>query len=285
LVWEFDTIRPFHDKDIDLILEMPDQNATNTKLSFLAEMYRDSSGIDMLMDSFEYKPLVLCSFDPNDKQVMPAGEQEAHYTLHDQKLTYTIRFQNTGNAEAVNITILDTIDTDLDINTLRIVNSSFPVQTDIQGQVVHFSFENIWLPDSTINESASHGFVTYEIQPVSGLDDYTSIENTAYIIFDSNDAIITNTTQNTMVTIIPVGISELESSSIHISPNPANNYIYLTSNTRPYPDNILIYNQLGQLILAEKYELKLDISALLPGIYFVEVHHKNGIFREKLVVD
>ncbi len=82
-----------------------------------------------------------------------------------------------------------------------------------------------------------------------------------------------------------VGISELESSSIHISPNPANNYIYLTSTIKPAPDNVLIYNQLGQVILAEKYESKLDISALIPGIYFVEVHHKKGIMRGKLVVE
>ncbi|MBK9490010.1 MAG: hypothetical protein IPO07_15465 [Haliscomenobacter sp.] len=60
-------------------------------------------------------------------------------------------------------------------------------------------FKNINLPDSTNNEPESHGFVSFRIKDRSGLAEKTTIDNTAYIYFDQNPAIVTNTTQNIMV--------------------------------------------------------------------------------------
>ena len=60
-------------------------------------------------------------------------------------------------------------------------------------------FHNILLPDSTTNEPASHGFFTFEIMAKEGLEDFTSIENTAGIYFDYNQPVITNTVRNTLV--------------------------------------------------------------------------------------
>ena len=280
LVWYYDSLYPFQYLDMEIIFGMPDQNSTNESLLFLSEMHRDSSGTDLLLDSYTYSPIIQCSFDPNDKQVMPSGERDEHYTLHDQKLTYTIRFQNTGNAEAIDIRILDTLDADLDINTLRIVNSSFPVQTSVKDQAMEFFFKNIWLPDSTSNEPESHGFVTYEIQPKPGLADYTEIQNTAYIIFDSNDAIVTNTTTNTMVTTIPVALNEPNQTQISIHPNPANNLIYISAKNGYSIDKVLIYNNLGELVLAQK-DAKVDVSHLPKGLYLVKVQagEKMGVVK------
>ena len=99
----------------------------------------------------------------------------------------------------MDITLLDTIDASMDLTTLKVVNSSFPVYTTIDGQAVMFFFENIWLPDSLSNESDSHGFVTYEISPINGMADFTEVKNEANIIFDFNDPILTNETLNTFV--------------------------------------------------------------------------------------
>ena len=45
----------------------------------------------------------------------------------------------------------------------------------------------------------SHGFITYRIQPKTGLADSTELKNTAFIYFDFNPAIQTNYTLNTFV--------------------------------------------------------------------------------------
>ena len=58
--------------------------------------------------------------------------------------------------------------------------------------------------DSLTNEPESHGFVTYEVEANENFGGL--IENTAHIIFDSNPAIVTNTTKNTLVDSIQTNI-------------------------------------------------------------------------------
>jgi PKD repeat protein len=67
-----------------------------------------------------------------------------------------------------------------------------------ETRVVDFFFENIQLPDSVNNEPESHGLMSYAIAPYAGLDVGTELNNTAFIYFDNNDAIVTNTTWTTI---------------------------------------------------------------------------------------
>jgi len=158
---------------------------------------------------------VINGYDPNDKQVYPQGECIPNYVLNGEPLTYTVRFQNTGNADAINIHILDTLDADLDLNSLRVIGNSHYLITEIlPGNVMKFRFDNIHLPDSGTNELLSHGYVIYEVKPLAGTPDYTLIENTSHIYFDFNPAIITNTTGNTLVDSIPISFSTNENISV-----------------------------------------------------------------------
>ena len=280
LTWTYDNLTQFTNLKKHAVFYMPD--SMDVALNYLVTVYRDSAGVEVVADEYSHTPLVLCSFDPNDKQVMPAGVRAEHYTLHDQKLTYTIRFQNTGTAPAKDIRILDTLDDDLDINTFRIVNSSFPVQTAMDGPALEFLFKDIWLADSTNNEPESHGFVTYQVQPKPGLADYTEIENTAYIIFDSNDPVVTNTTKNTMISMIPVALNEINQTKITIRPNPADDVIHISAKNQQDIDKVLIYNNLGELVLAQKGEL-VDVSRLPKGLYLVKVQVGKQMGMAKLM--
>jgi hypothetical protein len=53
------------------------------------------------------------------------------------------------------------------------------------------------LPDSHINEPASHGWLMYRIKLKDNLALGTQITNTASIYFDYNAPVVTNTTLNT----------------------------------------------------------------------------------------
>ncbi|MBI1267340.1 MAG: T9SS type A sorting domain-containing protein [Cryomorphaceae bacterium] len=143
---------------------------------------------------------VLCAYDPNDKQVFPMGYAEPHYIRPDTTLEYLVRFQNTGNFQAFNVLVRDTISEHLDLSTFELVANSHSVQTCINAETreIQFFFENINLPDSTCCEADSHGLIAYKIRTKSDLAHNTEIENTAYIFFDSNPAIVTNTTLNTI---------------------------------------------------------------------------------------
>lgn len=158
------------------------------------------NGITETTGQFEYLAEVRCSYDPNDKLVNPS--REGNFTQFDEQLTYTIRFQNTGNDVAFDVVITDSIDDNLDLSTFQILGSSHyeNLSTKIKNRLVTFEFKDIFLPDSTTNLEASNGYVMFSIQPIiSNLNEFTSIENEASIFFDLNPPVITNTALNVMV--------------------------------------------------------------------------------------
>lgn len=153
----------------------------------------------------------VCAYDPNDKSVSPKGISEHGFVSHGESLTYTVRFQNTGNDTAWNVTILDTISPNLDLSTFTLLGASHPVNIDFSdNRVLRFSFNNIMLPDSNVNLLGSMGYVLYEIDAYDNKPDYSVIENTAAIYFDFNPAVITNTTINTMVDSVPMYLNTVE---------------------------------------------------------------------------
>ena len=175
------------------------------KLCFYAEITPFSGDADSLNNRTNFCPEIVNSYDPNDKRVYPEGECEPGYISPNQKLTYTVRFQNTGNAEAINIYILDSLDPHLDLQSVRVIGKSHsPMITEIlPGNVLKFRFDNIHLPDSATNEPASNGYVIFEVDPLPGLVNGTEINNEVGIYFDFNAPVITNTVLNTITHSLP----------------------------------------------------------------------------------
>ncbi|MFM2135888.1 MAG: hypothetical protein RL021_1288 [Bacteroidota bacterium] len=218
--WDLQNIQPFQPVSLSTYLLMPGpQNVLHNSARFDA---LDANNTVQQTSSQSATETVLCSFDPNDKACTPEGTGIDHYTQIGDELEYKIRFQNTGNDTAYDVRIYDRLDTALDLNSFRIINSSHNVSTtlDNEGQATFF-FQNIYLPDSNIDEPGSNGFVTYRIRAKANTPDFTRIENTAYIVFDLNPAVVTNTTFNTMVTQIPLWVrTETAFPEMTVAPNP-----------------------------------------------------------------
>ncbi|MCC6461871.1 MAG: hypothetical protein IT260_15455 [Saprospiraceae bacterium] len=137
------------------------------------------------------------SWDPNDKQGFPLGYGEEHYIRPGTEINYLIRFQNTGTDTAFNIYVLDTLSEWLDPATFRPGVASHAYDYDLFGTgILRFDFNNILLPDSNVNEAASHGFVQFTIRPKADAPLRTLIENQAAIYFDLNEPVFTNTTRH-----------------------------------------------------------------------------------------
>jgi len=163
----------------------------------------DLADADLSNNSITLAQVITGSFDPNDKRES-AGVMNKGYTLFDQELAYTIRFQNTGTDTAFTVNIVDTLHNLLDYTTFKLQSSSHACTFALDEKgVVKFSFKNILLPDSTTNEPASNGYVKFSIHPKSGMEENTEVSNTGYIYFDFNPAIVTNTAINTFVSVIP----------------------------------------------------------------------------------
>lgn len=226
---------------------------------------------------------VVNSYDPNAKEVSPAGIGAPGYIpLSTSELTYTIYFQNTGNAPAINVNVVDSIKEHILPNSLRILASSHAMTpTWLAPGVVNFGFSNINLPDSTSNEPGSHGFVTFVVD-LEDLEEADEIKNTAHIYFDFNPAIVTNTTLNTVNTIFD--IDENTTPVLSVYPNPSNG-VY-TINMPEQTSDITIYNMTGKAVFNAKANssiMQIDISHLPSGVYVLNVDGNNTSFRQSLI--
>ncbi|MFN5325321.1 MAG: hypothetical protein ACK5C5_10410, partial [Bacteroidota bacterium] len=191
LQYTFSNLNPGETFSVDVYLLMPGGN--NTVNAILTVNAVDPLGNQVSVSSGSSQ-LVRCAFDPNDKAVYPSGIGPLNYVAMDQRLDYIIRFQNTGNDTAFKVIIVDTLDAALDLATFTLLGSSHPVQTEINSNgEISFKFFDILLPDSNVNEPASHGYVLYSIQGLTTNPDPTTVQNTAYIYFDQNPPIQTNT--------------------------------------------------------------------------------------------
>ncbi len=151
--------------------------------------------------------VVVGSYDPNDKQATPTLTPQQ--VQNGNYIDYTIRFQNTGNAAAINIVIADTLSSLLQFNNIQIVSSSHNsnISYKVGNGIIYFEFLNINLPDSAANEPLSHGFVNFRVKALPTLASGAIVPNTAHIYFDYNAPIVTNTATTQIKAIVtPVRI-------------------------------------------------------------------------------
>lgn len=228
LCWNM-SLRPFEERKIKISMHMPDFNFTSDTLESVVS-YKDAQSV---LSSDTANVVVRCSYDPNDKTVFPMGVTDENLVLMNEPLSYTIRFQNTGNDYAKNVVVIDTLSSALDLETFEVVAASHNLKTNYTSDgVVEFRFDNIMLLDSTTNEPESHGFVKYRIKAKKDLPDNTVIENTAHIYFDYNPAVVTNTTMNTMTYTIlkneeSTAIEVPYNATVKLYPNPIRDYSVL----------------------------------------------------------
>jgi uncharacterized repeat protein (TIGR01451 family) len=227
------------------------------------------------------------SWDPNMKELSPKGMGAAGNVPPNTEFTYTVHFQNTGTDVAYNIYILDTLDSDLDLSTLKVLSYSHDMHMDLlPGNIMKFNFDNIMLADSNSNEPASHGFVMYSIKTKSGLANGTQMPNTAYIYFDFNPAVITNTTMNTID--IALGMNEKENAgAISISPNPASDEVRLRFTDVASGSEVSLVDMMGKIIatqLVTNEAAVMNVSQLPAGMYMIHVKSAKGTTQQKLLV-
>jgi hypothetical protein len=101
-------------------------------------------------------------------------------------------------------------------------------------RVLEWTFNNIMLPDSTTNESESHGFLSFRVSQDKDLPNGTQINNTADIYFDFNVPVITNTTRHVIndkavQIVVNTKSSSIKEVTTQIHPNPVNNLIHISS--------------------------------------------------------
>jgi len=216
------------------------------------------------------------SYDPNDKQAMPEGYGAQHFLKANTDLEYKIRFQNTGTDTAFNIVVLDTLSEFLDANSVRPGASSHLYAYELlENNVLQFTFNNIMLPDSHVNQIASNGFFKFRVKQKADNPDGTLLENKAAIYFDFNAPIITNLVYHTIGThfVQSVGVDAAQKQSdVKIYPNPAGDQLFVEI---PSGTGFLtLRNSQGQLVRSQVITQKItriERKELSAGLYFFTI--------------
>lgn len=241
---------------------------------------------------FDHQQTVVGGCDPNDIQVDPVGDIFKSFVESGQWLTYTIRFQNTGTASAVNIRIEDQLENDFYVSSVEILGAShnYTWQLGNDNKLI-FNFNNINLPDSGTNYMGSNGFVMYRIKGLPYLQVGDQLTNSAKIFFDFNAPVQTNTLSTTIVS--PVGISNHQPANpnSYLYPNPFSDYITAEFQSTGTTDvRLEMFSSDGKRVFENRSRpvpgknlVKLNMANIPAGVYFFKISNSEIYSVSKLV--
>lgn len=239
-----------------------------------------SGDINSLNNSSTLVRTIVGSYDPNVKNENHGGKILHSIFTDNDFLTYTINFENTGTANAINIKVSDVLDTKLDETTIKMVDASATYVLKRIGNNLTWTFSGINLPPSNPNSSTiGHGHITFQIKPKFGYAVGDIIPNTANIYFDFNPAIVTNNCTTEFVATLEN--EKFAFNNLNYFPNPVKNS--LTISNASAIDEVEITSVLVQKMISKKVndlQTEINLSELANGVYFVKVT-SNG--QEKTI--
>ena len=292
VVWQLGNIEPFEEGEVLVSVTLGTGFIIGDIVNSHAFIEPISGDATVSNNHATWEVPIIASFDPNDILVNRSYIQSTEL-VSPPFIDYIIRFQNTGNDTAFKVKINNPFPVGTDLNSFEFVASSHPVELSYENQdkTIWFTFNNILLPDSTTDEPSSHGFVRYRVKPIGTLNIGNSINNTAYIYFDYNDPVATNTAVTNI--IAPVKVEYIgQDLPVSIYPNPCRESV-----TVSLPDGlsdkvkIELYNPVGQCVksmivnnrVSGYKEINIPTSDLAKGIYFLSIASEQGIITKRMV--
>lgn len=287
--YDFVNLQPYESRWFNVTMSVPDVPTVNLGdiLTNSAAVSAPAIDINLTNNTFSNTQIVVASYDPNDITEAHGEKIQFNQFSSNDYLYYTIRFQNTGTANAINVRLENTLDAQLDESSIRMVSASHNyVMERINNQLV-WKFDYINLVSNLQSEELSKGYVTYKIKVQPGFAIGDIIPNTAEIYFDNNAPIITNTFNTEFVASL--GNVSFESTDLLIFPNPANTTIQIQlQNTSEMIDFITITDVLGKTIRTVKgvsgNQLQVDVADLSQGVYFVEIITQKNLKQVKKLI-
>ena len=277
--YDFTNLQPFEYRTIDVVMLVP-TIPTVSAGQFLvssATIAPLTGDISPENNTNSTSQMIINAYDPNDK-TETHGPEILHSTFtSNDYLYYTIRFENTGNASAINVRVNDVLNSMLDENTIKVESASHAYVLDRVGSNLTWKFDNIMLPVSVANTTTGKGYITFKVKPKAGYAVGDIIPNTASIYFDFNPAIVTNTFTTEFV-------AALESESFNadefaVYPNPTSSILNIQSKFNTTISEVNVYDLLGKQLLNKEMAVsttEIDMTNYSPGLYLLEVVSENN---------
>jgi uncharacterized repeat protein (TIGR01451 family) len=221
------------------------------------------------------------AFDPNAKHAFVDGKEDPGTVLANKTIEYLLAFQNTGTDTAFNVIVEDRLPAGLDISTVKPLVSSHPFSFELApDRNLRFTFSHILLPDSNLNEAASHGFVKFSVQQMPDLPVGTVINNQARIFFDFNAPVPTNNSH--LIITAPLKVKEpIAGYEVQVYPNPFADAVTFKVKS-PEPGgiyNLLLTDALGRTVARSRFTgetFLLERNDMETGAYFFSISTDSG---------
>ncbi|HRH71206.1 MAG TPA: T9SS type A sorting domain-containing protein [Flavobacteriales bacterium] len=286
LTWELPALGVFQWHPINVYSQLPpDPELLGDEVSVSVSAHQTEFEPVLTNNQCSLNTTITGSFDPNDKLVRPA---ELYALDTDTILDYTIRFQNTGTDTAFTVVVTDTLSELLDMGTFLQGPASHPYTVAFKpGRVVEWRFADIQLPDSVVNEPASHGLVSFRIKPAADAVPGTTITNKADIYFDFNPPVRTPAVSVAVALSTGLGRTSRGGSDLIVSPNPTKARIDLRMSDGSLIEEAALLSIDGRSIrrnINGLHQLEWSLDGLSPGTYLVSVRTSAGNWHQRRFV-
>ena len=284
--FDYINLQPLETRTIEIVYTIPSipTVAIGDIITTNVSINSNVTEVNLTNNTSQSNKVIVASYDPNDITESHGETIEISEFNTSDYLYYTIRFQNTGTANAIKVKIKDILPSGLNEESIAMVNTSHDYILTRTNNELEWVFDNIFLVPQIVSDELSQGFITFKIKPTSGYTVGTIIENTASIYFDYNPAIITNTYSTLFVETLGNDTTNL--SNFIIYPNPTNNLLNIQNKDDMIISKVSIIDMLGKIIQTFTYNTSsasINLSELHTGIYFVEIYSNDTKTIQKII--
>lgn len=269
ITWTVNNLKPGETLIYKIILD-PITKAPKTVLNFKSRTGTGSIMADSdVSDNFDTFNTLVDFYTP---LAYKSVSTEGDFVKIDH-LDYGIYFSNPSKHIARSVTIIDTLDTDLPLYEMRLLNQSHNTIRKINGNVYTVTFKDVNLLPVEYGKSSTSGFFEYSflMKDVKQKAVDQVFTNTATVVFDYITEESTNTVKSVLQkfnNIPPV----FNNTGIKIYPNPCNQSLQVENFNRQ-AKQLKIYNSQGalvQTIHVNALETQLiNVSEFSNGIYIM----------------
>ena len=289
LNWSYVNLAPFENRSVYVSLNVntptqtPAVNAGDI-LTFTATANPIAGDEHPGDNQLVLQQTVVNAFDPNDITCLE-GEVVSPAQIGNY-LHYIVNFENLGSAEAANVVArIDIDESQFDISSLQVLNTSAESYTRVSAHTVEFIFQDINLaPAAGDPPVGGHGNVLFKIKSNGQLTTGDVVGKKSDIYFDYNFPVATNTALTTFQLLgnpdVPVD------QSISVYPNPAQDQVNIKSTTDLH--SVEIFDMQGRILQVSSpngNQATIDLSDRTSGVYFFRIRSQAGAIVTKVIKD
>jgi Secretion system C-terminal sorting domain len=220
------------------------------------------------------------------------------YIAQNQDIEYIIRFQNKDLQTIQNLYIVDTLSEWMDVSSLRIGASNFPMNVEVSGtNLLQFKFPDLQLFGEQVNKDSSELFVKYRISQKKDVPLGKTIVTRAAIFKNAEvQPLITEEIRHTIGSnFIKLSVASQEvfekGVAVSVVPNPFSETAQIIlSGVEPNANLILqIIDLQGSIIQKQQTQggiFDLQKNNLTQGMYFYRIQNERKVIATgKIVVE